>query len=96
MRHLERLVFVHLDGSQHELPEPGAELESNGVIGKVTSVGQHFESGPIALGLVKRNFVGKQVQIKLSNGEVISGTVEEIVPPDAGGVVDVSAFRKKN
>ncbi len=91
-----RLVFVHLDGSQHELPEAGAEILAEEVIGKLTSVGQHFESGPIALGLVKRNFTGTHVKVKLSNGEEVSGTLEEIVPPDAGAVVDVSNFRKKN
>jgi hypothetical protein len=91
-----RMVFIHLDGSQHELPEPGDELIADGVIGKITSVGQHYEAGPIALGLVKRNFAGTDVKIKLSNGEEVSGVLEEIVPPDAGGVVDVSAFRKKS
>jgi folate-binding protein YgfZ len=51
-----RLVFLDLDGSGHVLPERGAELETGGrVVGRVTSVARHFEDGPIALAVIKRN-----------------------------------------
>ncbi len=53
-----RLVFLHLDGSGHVLPEHGAPLtpaEGGRVVGRVTSVARHFEAGPIALALVKRS-----------------------------------------
>jgi len=51
-----RLVFLHLDGSGHLLPERGAPLEVDGrAVGHLTTVARHFEDGPIALALVKRN-----------------------------------------
>jgi folate-binding protein YgfZ len=51
-----RLVFLHLDGSGHVLPERGADVVLGGrSVGFVTSVARHHELGPIALALVKRN-----------------------------------------
>jgi folate-binding protein YgfZ len=51
-----RLVFLHLDGSGHTLPERGSEIEVEGrVVGRLTSVALHHELGPIALAVVKRN-----------------------------------------
>ena len=51
-----RLVFLHLDGSDHTLPEAGTEVEADGrVVGRLTSVARHHELGPIALAVVKRN-----------------------------------------
>jgi len=51
-----RLVFLHLDGSGHTLPERGAEVEADGrVVGRLTSVARHHELGPIALAIIKRN-----------------------------------------
>ncbi|MFN8125196.1 MAG: folate-binding protein [Candidatus Nanopelagicales bacterium] len=50
-----RLVLLHLDGSADHLPDPGAEVTSADgvVVGRLTSVAQHFELGPIALAVVK-------------------------------------------
>lgn len=51
-----RLVFLHLDGSGHVLPERGSEVHLDArVVGHVTSVARHWEGGPIALAIVKRN-----------------------------------------
>lgn len=51
-----RLVFLHLDGSGHTLPERGAVVEVGGrVVGRLTSVARHHELGPIALAVIKRN-----------------------------------------
>jgi folate-binding protein YgfZ len=51
-----RLVLLHLDGSGHGLPEPGAGVTvEDRRIGFVTSAARHYELGPIALALVKRN-----------------------------------------
>jgi len=51
-----RLVFLHLDGSGHTLPERGSEVEVEGrVVGRLTSVARHHELGPIALAVIKRN-----------------------------------------
>ncbi len=60
-----RMVFLHLDGSGHTLPEPGEQIrigdqtEQEAVpsrpIGAVTSVARHYTDGPIALAVIKRN-----------------------------------------
>jgi folate-binding protein YgfZ len=56
-----RLVFLHLDGSDVRLPAHGAPLriaedgEDGRAIGFITSSARHWELGPIALALVKRN-----------------------------------------
>jgi tRNA-modifying protein YgfZ len=61
-----RLVFLHIDGSEHTLPAPGSDvlapkdssdreaLTQERAVGVVTSVARHHEAGPIALALVKR------------------------------------------
>ena len=53
-----RLVFLHLDGSTHELPARGAEItpaDGGRAVGRVTTVARHHELGPIALAVLKRN-----------------------------------------
>jgi tRNA-modifying protein YgfZ len=51
-----RLVFLHLDGSGHILPEAGAELTHDGrTVGRLTTVARHHTDGPVALGVVKRS-----------------------------------------
>ncbi len=54
-----RIVMLHLDGSQHVVPEGGAEVRRDSADGKavgtVTSVARHHELGPVALAVVKRN-----------------------------------------
>ena len=51
-----RLVHLELDGSTNELPGLGDELKlDDQVVGRITSVIQDYESGPVALGVVKRN-----------------------------------------
>ncbi|MBV9025877.1 MAG: folate-binding protein YgfZ [Streptomycetaceae bacterium] len=56
-----RLVFLHMDGSEVKLPGHGtpvrlaAEGPEGRQIGFITSSARHYELGPIALALVKRN-----------------------------------------
>ena len=51
-----KLVLLHLDGSEVELPEIGATVEREGVkVGFVGTVARHHELGNIALAVVKRN-----------------------------------------
>ncbi|HEX6920016.1 MAG TPA: folate-binding protein [Actinomycetes bacterium] len=51
-----RLVRLHLDGSGSDLPAHGDPVELDGrVVGFVGTAVRHFELGPIALALVKRN-----------------------------------------
>ena len=50
-----RLVLLHLDGSDSELPTAGADVVQDGrTVGRVGSAARHFELGPVALALVKR------------------------------------------
>lgn len=50
-----RLVFVHIDGSEHVLPVEGDEvIAAEKTIGTLTSVARHHELGPIGLALVRR------------------------------------------
>ncbi len=50
-----RLVLLHLDGSDSELPAPGADVVQDGrTVGRVGTAVRHFELGPVALALVKR------------------------------------------
>ncbi len=51
-----RLTFLHLDGSGHILPARGSEVTyEDRPVGFLTSVGRHYEDGPIGLALLKRN-----------------------------------------
>lgn len=51
-----RVVFLHLDGSGHVLPDPGTPLVAGErEVGRLTSVARHFEDGPIALAVIKRS-----------------------------------------
>ena len=88
-----RLVMLHLDGSQHLLPEPGAEVRlpaSDGgegkVVGTLTSMARHHELGPIGLAVLKRN-VPEDTELMVS-GEIsgqgieVSAAQEIVVPGD--------------
>ena len=51
-----RLVLLHLDGSADHRPEVGDPVTLDGrTVGRVGTVVDHFELGPIASALVKRN-----------------------------------------
>jgi tRNA-modifying protein YgfZ len=76
-----RLVRLHLDGSVDALPEPGAPLELDGrAVGFVGSSARHYELGPVALGLVKRNVA---VDAELLVGGIAAGQ-EVLVDPEVG------------
>ena len=80
-----RLTFLHLDGSAEELPEPGAAVELRGrQVGTITSSARHFEMGPIALALLKRN-LDPNAELLVGN---VSAAQEIIVPVE--GKSDVS------
>ena len=51
-----RLVLLHLDGSQVVMPAPGTPVMNGDIqVGFLGTVARHFELGPIALAVVKRN-----------------------------------------
>ncbi|MDO5503206.1 MAG: glycine cleavage T C-terminal barrel domain-containing protein [Actinomycetia bacterium] len=77
-----RLVFLHLDGSGHALPAPGAPVRlGEKVIGRVTSVAQHHEEGPIALAVVKRNVDAGADLLVGEDESVVSAAQTVIVTP---------------
>ncbi|MER7829537.1 folate-binding protein [Streptomyces sp. NPDC095602] len=79
-----RLVFLHLDGSEVHLPPHGApvRLASDGPEGRqlgfVTTAVRHYELGPIALALVKRNV---PVDAPLVVGDGTAAAQETVVEP---------------
>ncbi|MEX0426773.1 folate-binding protein YgfZ [Nocardioides sp. DS6] len=76
-----RLVLLHLDGSENRLPAAGSALELGGrSVGFVGSSARHFELGPIALGLVKRN-VDVAAQLTVDG---MPAAQEVIVDPEVG------------
>ena len=54
-----KLVLLHLDGSEVDLPAIGADVERDGIkVGFIGTVARHHELGNIALAVVKRNVEG--------------------------------------
>jgi len=63
-----KLVLLHLDGSMVGMPENGAKLFHNEKeVGYIGTVARHYELGPIALGIVKRNMA--------QHGHLLAGNV---------------------
>ena len=83
-----RLVFLQLDGSQHTLPAAGSPVKlGERVVGRVTSVAQHYEMGAIALAVIKRS-VDPDEQLTVDDeGELYAAAQELVVSPDAGQAV---------
>lgn len=83
-----RLVFLHLDGSEHTLPKEGSAVVLDGrTVGRVTSVAHHWEMGPIALAVIKRSVDPAATLVVHDDGELYAAAQEIIVAPDAGQVV---------
>jgi len=76
-----RLTLLHVDGSDNRLPKQGAPVMlADREIGFVGSSARHYELGPIALGLIKRN-VPLDATL-LADG--IAASQEVIVDPEVG------------
>ena len=61
-----KLILLHLDGSDLQLPLPGMDVELNGAkVGFVGTAARHYELGNIALALVKRN-VAEDAQLSIA------------------------------
>ncbi|MDQ2839351.1 MAG: folate-binding protein [Actinomycetota bacterium] len=59
-----RLVLLHLSGDSERLPAAGSPVERDGrAVGFVGTAVQHYEYGPIALAIVKRNLSGTDVLV---------------------------------
>lgn len=85
-----RLVMLHLDGSDGVLPLAGSPvISADATVGRVTSTALHYELGPIALAVIKRNVDPAADLVVLADGVRIAAAQEIIVPPDAGAEADV-------
>lgn len=72
-----RLVLLHCDGSHGDLPQWRDAITADGaVVGSVGSVVQHYELGPLALGLVKAGTVADGDRVSAGG---VPATVESIV-----------------
>jgi folate-binding protein YgfZ len=69
-----RLALLHLDGSDSDLPSSGDAVTFDGrEVGRVGTAARHYELGPIALALVKR-----QVP---DDAELLAGTTAARIDP---------------
>src|SRR5258708_6629814 len=87
-----RLVFLHLDGSEDELPSHGDPVTAgDATVGFVGSAARHYELGPIGLALIKRTV---PVDAALTAGG-LAAAQEVVVPPDAGANVKITLTRPR-
>lgn len=94
-----RLTFLHLDGSEHALPDIGDEIRVPGeekIRGRITSVAQHFDMGPIALAVIARSVPEDSELEVLGKHGVIAATQEVIVPQSAGSVANIPKLPRLN
>jgi tRNA-modifying protein YgfZ len=76
-----RLVLLHLDGSENLLPDVGSDVtHADKVVGRVGGSARHYELGPIALALVKRNV---PLDVELDAGGLVAAQ-EVVVDPEIG------------
>jgi folate-binding protein YgfZ len=76
-----RLTLLHLDGSAERLPEPGTPLlHGEKTVGFVGTSARHYELGPVALAMVKRN-VPLEATLEVSG---IAASQEVVVDPEVG------------
>jgi tRNA-modifying protein YgfZ len=81
-----RMVLLHLDAGDEELPAPGDPVLRDGrAVGRVGSVAQHHELGPVALALVKRSVpVDAELVAGVDHRATPARIDPDSVPPDDG------------
>lgn len=87
------LVRLQLDGSgSDELPVPGTEVSSGGrTVGRVGTVVQHHEDGPVALALLKRSV---PLDAALEIDGVLAAVDPDSVPQETGTQAGREAVRR--
>ncbi len=74
------LVLLHLDGSADARPATGDAITAGGrTVGRLGTVIDHFELGPIALALIKRNIA---VDTRLEAGPMAAAIDPDSLPSD--------------
>ena len=82
-----RLVLLHLDGSDSELPATGDDVTLDGrTVGRVGTAVRHHELGPVALALVKRTVA--------DGAELLAGAVAARVDDEPAFELPVSPARR--
>jgi tRNA-modifying protein YgfZ len=85
------MLLLHLDGSAESLPVTGDEVRlGERVVGRVGTVAQHHELGPIALALIKRSV---EVGAELTAGGAQASIDPDSVPEDTPGLGREAARR---
>jgi folate-binding protein YgfZ len=80
-----RLVRLHLDGSESVFAEAGdAVMSGDDVVGIVTTAGNHFEDGPVALAVIKRTVDVAESVVVVHDEHPLAANQQVIVPPTAG------------
>lgn len=80
-----RLVRLHLDGSESVFAEAGDKVHSgDDVVGVVTTAGNHFEDGPVALAVIKRTVDVDHSLVVLHGEHPLAANQQVLVPPTAG------------
>lgn len=81
-----RLVGLHLDGSASVFAEAGDRVWlDDREVGTVTTAGNHFEDGPVALAVISRSIRVDATLEVVHDGTHIAATQVVIVPPSSGG-----------
>jgi folate-binding protein YgfZ len=76
-----RLTLLHLDGSENRLPTQGSPVTlGDREVGTVGTSARHYEAGPIALALLKRN-VPVDAQLEVDG---LVAAQEVVVDPEVG------------
>ena len=76
-----RLVLLHLDGSNEQLPQRGSRVHANGDdVGFVGTTVRHYELGPISFALIRRS---TRLDATVTVDD-IAATAEVVVDPDLG------------
>ncbi|NIH77822.1 CAF17-like 4Fe-4S cluster assembly/insertion protein YgfZ [Amycolatopsis viridis] len=80
-----RMVLLHLDGSPEIYPETGDPVKlGDRVVGRVGSVAQHHELGPIALALLKRSTPADAELLAGAEDRVVQAAVDPDSVPAEG------------
>ncbi|WP_026919646.1 YgfZ/GcvT domain-containing protein [Gordonia shandongensis] len=84
-----RLVLLHLDGSSSYRPVTGDPVTAGGrTVGRIGTVVDHFENGPIALALVKRSIpVDAELTVRAPESNDADGA-----PESAAARIDASLY----
>jgi len=77
-----RLVLLHLDGSEQALPAHGDEVVVNGaVVGWVGTAAWHYENGPIATAIVRRNTpLDSDAVVRSGDSHIAASMVTVVLP----------------